>query len=236
MPPARQLYYFNLRMSILMIQYEVVIIRSCRPQEGDSTVFADRTEPNIGQQIRNMRNQRGLSIRALAKLCGMSPNAISLIERNENSPNVSSLHQLAGALNVPITDFFYEESGSTTLFVKRDQGVRYRNNGVELESLGIGLPNQQLEPFRLIIESGSGLARKPISHPGHEFVYCLSGKLDYYVDEQVYHLEPGDSLLLEASKPHRWRNSTKRPCTILLIFQAALSQHLARQSHLAARG
>jgi transcriptional regulator with XRE-family HTH domain len=200
--------------------------------EGGSIVLEQETESLIGQQIRKLRNQRGLSIRALAKRCGMSATAISLIERNENSPNVSSLHQMAKALDVPITDFFYQEDESTTLYVKRDQGVRYRNNGVELESLGIGLPGQQLEPFRLIVEPGSGTSDSPISHPGHEFVYCLQGEIDYWVDEYNYHLEVGDSLLLEASNPHRWHNSSEDPAIILLIFQATLSQHLARQSHL----
>lgn len=191
-----------------------------------------KTESIVGQQIRNLRMQRGLSLRALAELCGLSANAISLIERNENSPNVSSLHQMAIALNVPITDFFYQENEPTTLYVKRDRGVRYRNNGVELESLGIGLPNQQLEPFRLTIEPGSESANEPISHPGHEFVYCLEGEIDYYVDEQHYHLDVGDSLLLEASNPHSWHNASNEPTIILLIFQATLSHHLARQSHL----
>jgi len=195
-------------------------------------VLDQKTESIVGEQIRKLRTQRGLSLRALAELCGMSANAISLIERSENSPNVSSLHQMAIALNVPITDFFYQENEPTTLYVKRDQGARYRNNGVELESLGIGLPNQQLEPFRINIEPGSGTEDEPISHPGHEFVYCLEGEIDYYVDELKYHLEVGDSLLLEASNPHCWQNSSKKPTIILLIFQATLSQHLARQSHL----
>jgi transcriptional regulator with XRE-family HTH domain len=192
------------------------------------------TELIVGQQVRRLRQQRGLSLRALADLCGISANAISLIERNENSPNVSSLHQLAIALDVPITDFFYRDDQPAALIVKRDQGVRYRNNGVELESLGIGLPNQQLEPFRLTIEPGSGSADEPISHPGHEFVYCLEGGIDYYVDQQHYHLDAGDSLLLEASNPHGWHNASETPAVILLIFQAPLSHHLARQSHLEA--
>ena len=195
-----------------------------------------KTESIVGQQIRKLRKQRGLSLRALAELCGLSANAISLIERSENSPNVSSLLQMAIALNVPITDFFYQEKEPTTLYVRRDQGVRYRNNGVELESLGIGLPNQQLEPFRLTIGPGSGSAKEPITHPGHEFVYCLDGEIDYYVDEQNYHLDVGDSLLLEASNPHSWHNASKKPTIILLIFQATLSHHLARQSHLDVEG
>ena len=195
-------------------------------------MLEQRTDPNIGQQIRKLRKERGLSLRALAKLCGMSANAISLIERNENSPNVSSLHQMAIALDVPITDFFYDEKQSTTFFVKGNQGVRYLNNNVELESLGMGLPNQQIEPFRITIKPGSGAEEDPITHPGHEFVYCIQGNLDYYVDQEIYHLEPGDSLLLEAVNPHRWSNNSNLPATILIIFQATVSQHLAHQSHL----
>jgi transcriptional regulator with XRE-family HTH domain len=203
---------------------------------GDGIVLEEKTDLNVGSRIRDLRQQRGLSLRALATLCGMSPNAISLIERNENSPNVSSLHQMATALNVPITDFFYDEKEPTTLFVKNDQGVRYRNNGVELESLGIGLPNQQLEPFRLTIEPNSGSAHEPISHPGHEFVYCLLGEIEYYINDETYHLDVGDSLLLDASNPHCWKNISNHPAIILLIFQATLSHHLARLSHLDAEG
>ena len=42
-----------------------------------------KTESIVGQQVRRLRKQRGLSLRALAELCGISANAISLIERNE---------------------------------------------------------------------------------------------------------------------------------------------------------
>ena len=110
--------------------------------------------------------------------------------------------------------------------------MRYRNKDLELESLGVGLSNQQLEPFRLTIEPGSETGNDPITHPGHEFVYCLEGEIDYRVDEQIYHLEVGDSLLFESAFPHSWRNASPSPAIILLIFQAAQDHHLARQSHL----
>lgn len=188
--------------------------------------------PNIGGQIRKLRMREGLSLRALANKCGMSANAISLIERNENSPNVSSLHQIAIALNVSIADFFNDESRLKAVCVKKDRGVRYVNDGVELENLGSGLLGQQIEPFRIAIGPGSGTYNDPISHPGQEFVFCLEGEIDYYVDEQSYHLEVGDSLLLEATNPHSWQNASQEPTTILLIFQTAQEHHMVAQSHL----
>ena len=57
----------------------------------------------VGQCIRELRTKKSLSLRALAELSNLSTNAISLIERGDNSPTVSSLHSLATALNVPNT-------------------------------------------------------------------------------------------------------------------------------------
>jgi len=191
-----------------------------------------KSESIVGPQIRKLRNERGLSLRALAELCGISANAISLIERGKNSPTVSSLHQLARALNVPITDFFENEVAQRTVLVKRNQGIRYRNESVHLENLGAGLRNQQLEPFRLTIASVSESCEEPVSHPGQEFIYCLDGTIEYYVNGQQYFLEAGDSLLFHASQQHCWRNTKQEPATILLIFQVANDQHLAHLSHL----
>jgi transcriptional regulator with XRE-family HTH domain len=194
--------------------------------------MAQQIEPNVGQRIRELRNSRGLTLRALAESCGLSANAISLIERGENSPTVSSLHQLATALEVSITDFFNDGDRLTAVYVKRDGGLRYKSDGGVVESLGTGLPNQQLEPFRMTIEPGVGDVGTPISHPGQEFIYCLEGEIEYFVDGQKYQLAAGDSLLLESEKPHMWRNVMQASATILMIFQASHGRHLARQSHL----
>jgi transcriptional regulator with XRE-family HTH domain len=179
--------------------------------------------------------RRGLSLRALADRGGMSANAISLIERGENSPTVSTLHQITMALNVSIADLFNDESRLRAVFVKKDRGVRYVNDGVELENLGSGLPNQHIEPFRLIARSGSGTYNDPISHPGQEFVYCLKGEIEYFVDDQMYKLESGDSLLLEAKCPHSWRNTSQAPANLLLIFQITQDQDRPHQHHLDTR-
>ena len=193
-------------------------------------------EPEVGARIKEIRMEKGLALRSLAEQCDLSANAISLIERGENSPTVSSLHKLSLALDVPITDFFVSKNVLSAVHVKKGQGMKYENSGLTLESLGIGLPNQQLEPFLLSFEPGSGTMDDPIIHSGQEFVYGLTGEIEYYVEDQVYSLTPGDSLLLEATRPHSWRNSTQQPATILLIFQATSESHLARQRHLELEG
>ncbi len=191
-------------------------------------------EPNVGQRIRNLREREGLSLRALSERCGLSINAISQIERGENSPTVSSLHRLASALNVPITDFFHDEEKQVAVFVKYNSGLMAQSDGIIMESLGIGLLNQQLEPFRIQIQPGKGNSNDPITHSGEEFVHCLEGEIDYCVGDRIFHLVQGDSLLFEATQPHAYLNSSQNPATILLVFQSSQDSHLARQFHLEA--
>lgn len=188
--------------------------------------------PNVGPRIRAMRTQRKLSLRALARRCHLSVNAISLIERGENSPTVSSLHALAIALGVKITDFFEDPHEHAIVFVKHDQRLSTHGNGLLMESLGIGLRNQQLEPFMVTIDPGAGDSGDMMAHPGQEFVCCLEGTILYRVGSQSFCLEPGDSLLFDAVQPHCFWNTGDAPARMVLVFQAAEGSHLARQRHL----
>ena len=189
-------------------------------------------EPDVGTRIRALREQRGLSLRAIAKRCNLSINAISRIERGESSPTLTSLHQLALALEVPITDFFEDESDQVIVYVKQDRRSRASSNGIIMENLGSGLPNQQIMPFLVTVDPGVGSATSPITHPGEEFVHCLEGVVEYQVGEQIYTLQPGDSLLFEASQPHCFHNPTDITASMMLIFQADHNRHQLWQSHL----
>ncbi len=189
-------------------------------------------KPDVGKRIRSLRGQQGLSLRALAKRSGLSLNAISLIERGTNSPTVSSLHLLAGALNVPITDFFQDGSQQAVIFLKPVERLRIEAGGLTLESLGRGIRNQQVEPFLITIEPGSGNIDQPITHGGEEFVYCLQGEAAYKVGQQVYTLDVGCSLLFDASLPHGFSNKGEKPARLLMVFHTAEGGHLARRLHI----
>jgi transcriptional regulator with XRE-family HTH domain len=188
--------------------------------------------PDVGSRIRYIRQNQGLSLRSLAEQSGLSANAISLIERGENSPTVSSLHRLASALDVPITDFFQDERIQQAIYVKRDQGLRFENDTVTIESLGIGLPYQQLEPFRMSLAPSATTFDDPITHPGEEFIHCLEGEIEYKVGTQSFHLSAGDSLLFDSLQPHCWKNLIQEPSILIMVFLTAQGDFSARQQHL----
>lgn len=211
----------------------------------------NETTPKVGARIRALREERKLSLRALAEKCGLSVNAIGMIERAENSPTVSSLHSLARALEVNIVDFFEEPQEHATVFVRKDQRLRSSGAAVVMESLGYGIRNQQLEPFFVTVKPGetgsptdvrsttpegvsdaNGSTGNLVEHPGQEFVYCLHGAVEYEVAGRRYTLNEGDSILFDAMQPHRFRNRTRRDAELILVFQAAEGTQLARERHL----
>ncbi|HFD39355.1 MAG TPA: helix-turn-helix domain-containing protein, partial [Anaerolineae bacterium] len=133
-------------------------------------------EPDIGRRLRLLRQRRGLSQRALARLCGLSANAIGLIERGTTSPSVSTLHRLALALGVPIADLFNEpDEDQSVVMVRREQRARVERGQVTMEILAGGLSEQCMEPFLATLQPGAGSGAEPVVHLGDEFVFCLEG-------------------------------------------------------------
>lgn len=188
-------------------------------------------EPDVGKTIRLLRMDRNFSLRDLSKRCGLSLNAISKIERGEASPTVGSLHQLASALGVQITDLFRQEIHEYAVFVRDLEATIMKSDGLTIESLGSGLPNQQLEPFNMIVDPSTSNISDPVSHSGEEFVYCLRGRLEYFVGEDSFILEPGDRLLFKASQPHCWRNIGSEQAEVILVLESDLGQPLPHKLH-----
>lgn len=188
-------------------------------------------ELNVGRRIRELRERKGLSLRGLAERCGLSSTAISQIERGENSPTVSSLHALARALEVSIVDLFRDDRKEATVLTAPHNRLRTVAGGVMLESLGQGLPYQQLEPFLVTLEPGSGNAEQPVSHAGEEFVHCLEGTVEYCVEGRAFTLHAGYSLLFEASRPHYFHNALDKPARFLLVFHSGGGGTPGRQVH-----
>lgn len=187
---------------------------------------------NVGRRMRALREQSGLSLRALAEACDLSVNAISMIERGESSPRVSSLHLLAQALNVRITDFFESEDQRSVVLVRQHERPLTQGEDMAIESVGTGLRNQQVEPFVVTVEPGGSASDETMKHPGQEFVYCLEGQVEYLVSGDSYVLGPGDSLLFEATEPHTFRNSSESRAKLLLVLQASEGGGIGRERHM----
>jgi len=190
------------------------------------------TEIDVGYRLRELRTERGLSIRSLAELSDLNFNTLSLIENKKTSPSVSTLQQLAQALDVPITAFFERvQAPKQIVFQKTGQRPRASFAYGLLEDLGAGMTLRGGLPLLVTMKPGADSGPDPIVHTGHEFVFCLEGCLSYRVAGEEYLLEASDSLLFEAHLPHCWRNTSTFPSRSLLILCPADENDTSTEPH-----
>jgi transcriptional regulator with XRE-family HTH domain len=174
---------------------------------------------DVGSRLRQLRQERDMSMRALARASGLSTNALSMIERGRTSPSVSTLYKISEALGVPITAFFrLEPPKQEVVFRKSDERRRVPFPRGVWEGLGGESFVGGLEPFLLTLDVGASSGRFGMLHSGHEFVLCLEGSLEYEVEDERYLLEAGDSLLFAAQLRHRWRNAGKSKCKVVIAL------------------
>lgn len=195
----------------------------------------DYTSIDVGVRLRELRQERNLSMRAVARASGLSTNALSMIERGKASPSVSTLFKISDALNLPITTFFRSEPTQQSVVVKKGR-QRQRVDLVHglWEGLGGEAFNGRMEPFMLELEPGSTSGPFGILHTGSEFVYCLQGAIEYTIDDKPHLLEAGDSLIFAAQLRHRWKVPKDQHTKILVVMANFEAGERPSEFHLSA--
>ena len=174
---------------------------------------------DVGNRLRQLREAHNVSMRTLATMSGLSANALSMIERGRTSPSVSTLYRIAGALTVPVTDFFSpQEARNKIVLTRAEERPRLAFERGLWEGLGGDQFTGKAMPFMLTLENGANSGQGHMAHSGHEFVYCVRGTLEYQVEGQPYTLQMGDSLLFAAHLKHSWRNPGETVTNALIII------------------
>lgn len=180
---------------------------------------ADNIDACLAKRLRQLRMQRGLTLRTLAQRSGLAINTLSSIENGKTSPSVSTLQRLAGCLEVALRDLFENPQEAVRVaHVSAGQrhGVWVKDN--LLEHLAPALAENALQPLVLTLQPGADSGTLPIVHSGYELIYCLEGSLRYFIEGKPYLLHAGDSLVFESYLPHRWENPSALPARFLLVM------------------
>ncbi|MEJ0052860.1 MAG: XRE family transcriptional regulator [Methylovirgula sp.] len=180
-------------------------------------------ERAIGSQIRQLRRRLNLSVADLASAAQISTGMMSKIETGQISASLASLQSIAAALSAPMTSLFaaFEEQRDCS-FVKADQGVVIERRGSKVghiyQLLGHALGGDiAVEPYLITLEKEAA-PYTAFQHAGREFIYMLTGVVDYRHGDKVYRLAPGDSLLFDSSAMHGPENLIELPMTYLSII------------------
>lgn len=174
----------------------------------------------LGQKIRQIRQERGLKGGELAKAAGFSASYISQIERGKITPSVPALVKVAVALGVPATALFEqpERPASDLAVLRRHERpvISYPGSPATYEIL-VAAPNGLLGPSLCTIPPGEDSGEEPFVHEGEQWGIVLEGVIEYRVGNKEYTLEPGDAIRFDSSVPHWWRNPGPEPARAIWV-------------------
>lgn len=175
----------------------------------------------IGDNIRQWRLKRGMTLTKTADLAGLNKSTLSKIENGQISPPISTVLRIGDALSVPLADFFLEPADKPgyALTRKGKGSVITRDGskfGYSYEALALQMPDKKAEPFLLTIRPTDPPGT--FQHGGDEFIYLLSGRMEFTLGDDKMVLSAGDSVYFNPSKPHTARALGKRNVRFLCLF------------------
>jgi quercetin dioxygenase-like cupin family protein len=178
----------------------------------------------VGKAIRTLRKEKGLSLRELSQLSGLSTGFLSMVERGRSSLALTSLNNVAKALDTELADLFASERKVRVSHplphvsrAKEDGRLSIASSQRVYKVLSPRAPGLVFEPLLVTVGPNSDL-EEPYSHEGEEFAYVIEGELIFAVDSEEYRLGPGDSIHLLPTVPHAVRNDTEEPAKVLWVL------------------
>lgn len=161
---------------------------------------------NLGEKIKFYRKDKGLTLKELSQITGLSVGFISNIERNQNSPSVSNLQQICTALNINLMEIIQDGAEKSPVLkkVERKKIFSSQEENTKIELLTKGTNN--LNGIAITIDGNSAYSDLSWGHNYDEIGVVVRGSLEIELEDKVYTLGEGDSIYLEKFSPHRYRN------------------------------
>ncbi len=183
--------------------------------------MTDLSPPDsLGQDLRILRKQRGLTLAELARQIDRSVGWLSQVERNLSVPSIEEIAALSAALDVAIESFL---GRAPTPPREADHVVRKTNRrpiGARVDGMLEELLSPDLTDDFEVVHSTflPGAARQELlARPTQEVGYIVSGELYLTIAEETFRLTPGDSFRIRA-EPFAWENRGTEPCIAIWVI------------------
>ncbi len=183
----------------------------------------DQDMAPVGEQIRDLRKAKGMTITELAERIGRSVGYVSQIERNISPVAIDRLKGFAEALGVQITWFF--QGGAAGPEHERELVVR-RGDRRKLTFTGSGLQEELLSPnlsghFEMIMTDYAPHATtgdELYGRPCQEAALVLEGRLEIWIEDRHFMLEAGDCMTFDGEIPHKSGNPDSTSAKVVWVM------------------
>ena len=175
---------------------------------GDIASCDDACREQIGDRIRKLREEKGLTLADLSQLTGFEATMLADIESNAISPQLGTIIKLSKALDSALQRLLSGEGQKLYAVTRKDERkVVSRSSAASgaraaytYMSLAPEVKGRHMEALLVELEAVPDEERSV--HGGEEFIYVLEGTVVLYIGDERFELKPGDSAYYLSTTPH----------------------------------
>ncbi len=163
---------------------------------------------DIGNRIRSIREEKGLSLKELSNLTGFEVDLMAGIEDNSIQPQLGTVIKLSKALDSAfgrlvsgVGDKIYSITRKTEQRpISRSTAQKGSKNLYTYKSLAPEVKGRHMEALLVQLEENPD--EELSVHEGEEFIYVMEGTVLFKIGDDRFELEPGDSVYYLSTTPH----------------------------------
>ena len=183
---------------------------------------ASVTTARIAHRVHTLRQQRGLSLEALAQRCNVSKSMISLIERGESSPTAVVLERLAAGLGVALASLFDDDAAPASPLSRRDAQLQWRDPASGYVRRNLSPPNHP-SPLQLVaveLPPGARVMYDSVARATelHQQVVVLDGVVEATTGDEVVRLVAGDCLAMRLDRNNGYHNPGRKTARYIVAI------------------
>ena len=172
---------------------------------------------DIGNRMKELRIQYGLTQQELADRAELTKGFISQLERNQNTPSVTTLLDIVQCLGTTPAEFFADEEPEQIVFKESDYFEKVNDeNQSTVEWIVPNAQKNSMEPVRLTLKPG-GTSEVLDPHSGEEVGYVIKGSVKISYGRKSYTVRAGESFYFEANKSHFIENTSGRDAVLIWV-------------------
>jgi transcriptional regulator with XRE-family HTH domain len=191
---------------------------------GDIATCDDPCREHIGDRIRRVREEKGLSITALSQLTGFDETTLRAIEDNTLSPPLGTIIKLSKALDSALRRLIAGEGQRLWAItrkhertvVERSSTGQGRKAAYTYMSLAPDVKGRHMEALVVQLEEVPDQERSV--HGGEEFIYVLEGTVVLNIGDERFELAPGDSAYYLSTSAHLLTAKGGRARIVAVIY------------------
>ncbi|MDD3393120.1 MAG: XRE family transcriptional regulator [Anaerotignum sp.] len=172
----------------------------------------------IAINLKELRNERNLTLGQLSKISEISKAMLSDIEKGNSNPTINTIWKIANGLNVPYTRLLEQIEKETTLIRKAEPAMQIGETAhYRVYCYYRNTPVRNFELFYVELDGNSSNSSIGHSEKAQEYIFITQGELILRTDAGDYILNEGDSLTFDSSIGHTYINEKNVLLTFLVI-------------------